>query len=1035
MLEAISDPAPYHLTGFAVPPLVAGVLIAALGVAVTVRERGTAVSLAFLFVTATAWVWLLSFAWIYSVRDAAVARWWVNVEHLGVAFIPSAILLFALTTVGRVRQSRPVVAGALALSGLFCLSVPTTDWFVTGLREYPWGLYPQYGPLSVPFVLFLLTAMVASARLQWSEFRHRAIGSRQRLVRGLFLAFCVGYLGAVDLLPAYGVPVYPFGFLAVLGFVGLAARAIWRDRLMILTPAVAAGQILDTMQEVVLVVGPEGLIHVANRAVNTTLGYPPADLVGQPISVISPALAVSQPEPAARVQNCEMVWRTRPGELVTVSVSAAPITDRDGRPAGTLFVARDLSERLRMEATLHESERKFRSLLQSAPDAIVIADAHGSILSWNRAAERMFGYSEPEILGKPLTVLMPERYREAHQLGLERLRRTGESRLLGTMLELEGLRQDGREFSLELSLTTWTTGGQAFYGGIIRDITERRQAQAQLERSRTELAEAERLAQLGSWSWDIAANRIHWSDELYRIFGLSPGEFEATFEAYLGRIHPDDREAVRTRIERACRDQAPFAFDHRIVRGDGAIRILQCRGTVVAGCQGQPLSMFGSAQDVTELRQAEEALRKAQEELEIRVRERTAELEAANERLLQQIGERLQAQEALRQSQEELIQARKLEAVGKLAGGIAHEFNNLLTVILGYGELVGKAVTGQTVLADQIAHMMRAAERAASLTQQLLAFGRKQVLQAQVLDLNDLVTSFHQMLARLIGEDVTMALRLEATRAIRADPGQLQQVLLNLVNNARDAMPTGGRLTIATADLAVMEPAAPSHGVPPGTYVTLSVRDTGVGMAPDTQARIFEPFFTTKEVGQGTGLGLSTVYGIVAQSGGHIRVESEPGRGTTFTLYFPAVQPDAPAPDLPAPPAELPTGTETILVVEDEPEIRAIVREVLEPLGYLVLEAERGEEALRLCKQDDRPVHLLLTDVVMPGMTGRELADRLRVRYPQLQVLYISGYTEDRTLRHGILQSESDFLQKPFSHAALARKVRARLDARSAEPS
>ena len=371
-------------------------------------------------------------------------------------------------------------------------------------------------------------------------------------------------------------------------------------------------------------------------------------------------------------------------------------------------------------------------------------------------------------------------------------------------------------------------------------------------------------------------------------------------------------------------------------------------------------------------------------------------------------------------------QVQKMEAVGRLAGGVAHDFNNLTQVITGYGELLLDRLPEVDPTRELVGEMKKAGERAAALTRQLLAFSRQQVIAPRVLDLNAVVADVEKMLLRLVGEDVALTTALDPLLGrVRADPGQVEQVLLNLVINARDAMPRGGKLTIETRNVELDEGYARLRPEAlPGPYVLLAVSDTGVGMDEATRARVFEPFFTTKELGKGTGLGLATVYGVVKQAKGYVYLYSEPGRGTTFKVYLPRVEEEAEAVESRAPPSGSLSGTETLLLVEDEDAVRALTREILQMGGYTVLEAGNGAEALRLCERHGGPVHLLVTDVVMPEVGGRELADRLTALRPGLKVLYLSGYADDAVVRHGVLGSEVAFLQKPFSIDALARKVR-----------
>ena len=394
--------------------------------------------------------------------------------------------------------------------------------------------------------------------------------------------------------------------------------------------------------------------------------------------------------------------------------------------------------------------------------------------------------------------------------------------------------------------------------------------------------------------------------------------------------------------------------------------------------------------------------------------------------------ERQQAEDTLKQRDEQLRQAQKMEAIGNLAGGIAHDFNNLLTVITGYSELVLKKIPETDPQRRKLEEIKKAGDRAAALTQQLLAFSRRQILQPKVVDVNAIISGMASMLQRLVGEDVQVNIALaQDLGRVKADPGQLEQVIMNLVVNARDAMPTGGKVTIETVNVnRVPVFSSKSDASTTRPYIMLAVSDAGTGMDAATKARIFEPYFTTKAAGKGTGLGLSTVYGIVKQSDGEILAYSEPGHGATFKIYLP--REDRVASDLGAatPADALPVGTETILLVEDEPGVRAFAGEALRMQGYTILDAKHGIEAQVLSTQHPAPIHLLLTDVVMPQMNGREVAERVLSQRPSLKVLYMSGYAEQAVINRGILDSGFAFLQKPFTQHALVSKVREVLDAK-----
>jgi PAS domain S-box-containing protein len=525
---------------------------------------------------------------------------------------------------------------------------------------------------------------------------------------------------------------------------------------------------------------------------------------------------------------------------------------------------------------------------------------------------------------------------------------------------------------------------------LTREIKERTEAEAQLRKSQGQLAQAQQIARMGSWEWDLALNQVTWSDETMRLYGRQPEDLGSPMEICLERVHPDDLLRVNKTMTESLRTRQPFVCDHRVVLPDKSERVLQGRGELLCDAGGEPVKMFGTVQDITEAKRAEEALRR---------------------------------------SEEQLRQSQKMEAVGRLAGGVAHDFNNLLTVIGGYCALSLANIEEADPLQKNITEIQKAAERASSLTGQLLAFSRKQVLQPRVIHLNEVVRGMEKMLRRLIGEDVELSTSFgSALGYVKADPGQIEQVLMNLAVNARDAMPRGGKLTISTSNVAVDQKSNfRNRTLQVGEYVMIAISDNGMGMTDEVKKHLFEPFFTTKGVGKGTGLGLATCYGIVSQSGGDIRVYSELNSGTTFKVYLPRTD---------APPEanggteikRLPNGAESILVVEDEPAVRELTVLILRERGYAVQESGNAFEALELIRKH-HAFDLVLTDVIMPQMSGKSLCDQIKAQLPHTKVLLMSGYTDDALAHHGVLDEGLSFLEKPFSPAQLTRKVREVLDA------
>jgi two-component system cell cycle sensor histidine kinase/response regulator CckA len=461
-------------------------------------------------------------------------------------------------------------------------------------------------------------------------------------------------------------------------------------------------------------------------------------------------------------------------------------------------------------------------------------------------------------------------------------------------------------------------------------------------------------------------------------------------------------------------------------------RWLHTRKIPILGPGGEPRYLLGISEDITERKTAELQRLEAHRQLEQSVNERTTELQRLNADLRKQIAERQRAEEALRRSEEELRQSQKMEAIGRLAGGIAHDFNNLLSIILSYSAMMMEALSPEDPLRADAEQIAIAGQRARDLTRQLLAFSRRQMLRPEVLDLGEVVRGVEPMLRRVLGEDVELTISLaQPTSLVKADPGQLQQIIMNLVVNARDAMPEGGQLWIETAEVVLDEERVRgSVGARPGPHVCLTVSDTGVGLDEETRTRIFEPFFTTKPRGKGTGLGLSTVLGIVQQSGGHVTVESKPDEGAAFRVFLPLTR-EPRTPPVPVREPRQPTtkrGTETVLLVEDEGQLRVLARDILRGAGYTVFEAPNAAEAIKVSQRHAGPIHLLVTDVVMPHIGGQELARRLGAERPRMRVLYMSGYTDDGIVQGGSVDPNIAFLPKPITPDTLLGKVRETLD-------
>jgi two-component system cell cycle sensor histidine kinase/response regulator CckA len=761
-----------------------------------------------------------------------------------------------------------------------------------------------------------------------------------------------------------------------------------------------------------------------------------------------------------------------------------------------------------MGQKLEEALSELRTLIQASPLAIIAVDRNGRITRWNPAAQRIFGWTEAEVLGRPDPVIPPENQAEFQQL-LGRLL-AGESL---ADLELSRRRQDGSRLDVGLFAAPMYNAKGKIIGAmaVIEDITEAKQVREALRESEEKFRRTFDQAPIGAAivSLDHRFQRVN--AELCRLTGYS--EDELTALTFLEITHPEDLADSLDHIEHLVRgDVDHYQIDKRYVRKDGESVWVRLSVRLMKDAQGRSLYFLPMMEDITAHKQAEEALKKSESQYrllvnqipavvykgyanwsidffddkietltgyskeefdsrrlkwrdlvlpedlgmvqrtfieavkgdksyvrEYRIKKKTGEIcwiqgrgqifwDAAGKvdyisGVLFDITER-KALEA------QLMQAQKLEAVGRLAGGVAHDFNNLLMAIMGYGELMRTSLTEDDPHYHYVEDILKATERAASLTQQLLGFSRRQIMQPQVVNLNPLVADMEKMLRRLIEEHIELKITLGPDLgAVKADTGQIGQIIMNLAINARDAMPRGGRLTLETANIEF----AASHNcrfatAPPGRYVMLAVSDTGGGMEEATLAHIFEPFFTTKEDGKGTGLGLPMVYGIVKQNHGYIEVKSVSGQGTMFRIYLPrlAAPLETPRPKRTAT-AKL-EGSETILLVEDEEALRTLLGRFFRLFGYNVLEARHGGEAMSICKRHQGLIHLLVTDVVMPRMSGPELADHAARLHPEMKVVYMSGYTDRDLAPYGALDPSKTIIPKPFRPMDLVKKVREFLD-------
>jgi PAS domain S-box-containing protein len=724
----------------------------------------------------------------------------------------------------------------------------------------------------------------------------------------------------------------------------------------------------------------EGIITSWNSGAQHIFGYSPKEAIGRSITMLAP---VDRPEEIPRMLEClkrgevvdhfETVRLRKDGKEVQIELTVSPIRDALERIVGASTIGRDISVRKAAEKHLVQMEARYRGLLEAAPDAMVVVNHGGEIVLLNVQAEKQFGYRRDELVGQKVKNIIPRGF--AERLLMHGTGTPGDPVVpqMGTGIELHGRRKDGSEFPIEIMLSPLDTVDGILITAAIRNIAERKLRENDLSRLAA-VVESSQDAIVSLTSLGIIRT---WNRGAERIFGYSAEE--ATGRSILFLSPPDRSAEGSTLLERVARADRIEHFETIRVKKDGTQIHVALTFSPIKDSDGRVVGVSSVARDVTESKHMEAMLRQSQ----------------------------------------------KMEAVGQLAGGVAHDFNNLLGVILGYTGLMLDRLGLDDPQRKSIEEIQKAGDRAALLTRQLLAFSRKQVLQPKVIDLNAVVAGAEKLLQRLIGENIELraVLNPELCR-VKADPGQIEQIIMNLAVNARDAMPSGGKLTIETSNMEFDEAYTAQHpSTRTGPHVMLAVTDTGCGMDAETKAHMFEPFFTTKEFGKGTGLGLSTVYGIVKQSGGSVWVYTEPGLGTSFKIYLACV--DA-VPEIEPPNDKVMNvvaGSQTILIVEDDPALLQVTHRSLEEVGYAILEARSSKEAIDISESHTGPIHLMVTDVVLPGMSGVKLAAYLSAQRPEMKVLYVSGYTNDTVFHHGVLEPGLAFLQKPFSARTLARRV------------
>jgi len=726
----------------------------------------------------------------------------------------------------------------------------------------------------------------------------------------------------------------------------------------------------------------EGRLLTWNPASEQMYGYAAEEIRGQSLSRLqSPqenaATNIRESLDEALAQGdftAEAEQLRKDGSTFRAAFSIARFhSERDLSGPQFAVLVRDVSEKGKVEKDLQSERALNESLLESLPGMVIVIDVEGRLKRWNKHTEAITGFSADQLRNAFAVEFIPPDEREYIVSQIELTFREGKANT-----EAHVLTKDGRKIPFLFSGMRLEVDSSPCCVSVGVDISERKRSEAALRQSEQLFREMANTVPVVVWITDAAGDTTFINERWTQLTGQRAED--TLGQGWTKHIHPDDRERACQIFKHAAETRTPASCEYRLLASTGEFRWMLDIGHPRFGPEGKFEGHIGCVLDTTDHRRLEEQFRQAQ----------------------------------------------KMEAVGQLAGGVAHDFNNLLTVITGYSEILIASMPPSDPNYPAMKAIREAGERASSLTQQLLAFSRKAMLAPRVLDPNSIVRDSEKLLRRLMGEDVKLEISLDESIAkVKVDPAQLMQVLLNLASNSRDAMPRGGALRIRTSSETVPPEEAARADIAPGPYVTIAVRDTGVGMSPDVIKHLFEPFFTTKEVGKGTGLGLAVVHGIIKESGGKIDVRSEVGVGSEFRLFLPVVAEE----EEPAPPASRAKGGETILLVEDEDAVRNLAQFILQSHGYRVLSANGGAEAMSIAESASVSIDILVTDVVMPEVSGDALAAGLSQRYPRMKTLFLSGHTQDAVLRRGIEHRKVAFLQKPFTPQTLSQKVRETLDA------
>lgn len=882
--------------------------------------------------------------------------------------------------------------------------------------HYGWGIVWSssiWPYLYYAYVNFLLAASMFLVFRYWLKSDSPVTKKEAKILFFTTLTtLSLGFFTDV-ILPKLQIYVFPdiADIFAIITAAGLTYIVV-KYKFLTITPATAAENIIDTMSDSLILLDPTGNIVKMNQATLDLLGYQDNELKGKPVGVLiedkhekRKNALFEEVLKGKDMIDYELTFKSKQGKRIPIIFSSSAIKGESGTLIGMICISRDISEWKRMEQELKDSEEKFKMLFEFAPDGYYLSDLKGRFIDGNRAAESLIAYKKEELIGKSflkLKILPAKQIPKAAALLAKNTldQSTGPD-------EFTLNRKDGTQIDVEISTFPIKIKNKSVVLGLARDITRRKQAEKELNAYKEHLEElvGERTDKLKEINKQLQYEKEKYQTlteninvGIYRHMAGEDGTFFEVNPAIIKMFSYDHKEDfLATRISRHYhnpedkkrfnRKMAKYGFvkneELQLKRKDGIVFMGAISAVAVKDSRGNVIYYDGIIEDIT--------LRKRLEE--------------------------------------QLMQSQKIEAVNRLTGGIAHEFNNMLTSIIGYAELSQMDLGPDNPVDEYLDGILRTSEHAKNFISQLMDFSRKAMIEPKIINLNSILTDFQTLIQKVIGENILWDfIPGENLGNVEVDPRQIEQIIINLAANSRDAMPSGGRLTIMTENKEVDETLINQYPyMKKGSYVLLTVSDTGCGMNSEELSHIFEPFFSSKKSG-GVGLGLSAVYGIVKQSNGFINIDSTPNRGTMVTVYLPRVDKPVETIEKKRETVQLPSGKETILVVEDEEKVRKIVVKVLSNCGYNILTARDGEEAFALWQENKHRVDLLLTDIVLPGISGLQLSQKLLTSKPNLKVIYMSGYSDEVLSQYGNLDKEVSFIQKPFTSAKLAGKIRDVLD-------